>query len=801
MQSLHYDDFALRLEPTHEGPFVARILHSIAGGGAVSFGLPVDPAQFDGLMEHIGSHVRASAGDRHREAAEGVASASETSPPNPEALGRSLHRAIFGDRVGEAWAYHLGRLNQEGAAGLRLRLVFDERTPSDSPLAALPWELLYQDRARGYLARNRRTPVVRHLDVEHPTVLPAIESPLRVLVAAAAPLWSRPLQLEQEEMLIRRAWAGQTPEKTERKSRVELEIVREVTLETLRERLLRGEFHVLHFMGHGEFVESDDGRTEGALVFEDPAGRPRRVPASLLAESLRGLTDLRLVVLNACGSARFPRRRGGDPYSGVAAALVLSGLPAVIAMQFPISDRAALAFGSGLYRALAAGDPVDAAVAEGRFAIADDRPKSLEWATPVLFSRLASGAILGGLAERADRPALRERILDFSGFVEERSRGFVGRHWLFEEIEALRREKGRGYYQIVAEPGVGKSAMVAEMVRRHGWVHHFNQRRENIIRPEAFLSSVCAQLVLAHDLDFADLPPEATRDSNFFTRILGEVSRCLEPRETTVILVDALDESDRDGLAPGVNPLYLPGTVPPGILVLLTTRPPKPGMEPKLENVAEPLELEPAGSKNLADIREYVATFLPRPGIRGYLRDLGLTDQSFVEEMTGKSEGNFMYLSYVLPAIDRGDYGDRSLDEIPKGLKNYYEDNFIRMQGRDRELWFRETLPVLGALAVARDALPFELIHAFSGVEDPRRVQDVLGELRQFLSLSRRETPAGPLEVYRLYHETFFEFIRDNRTVAIDLEKAHERVVQAYLDGKLDEIEGLDDPEDLLPTD
>ncbi|MGD2115092.1 MAG: CHAT domain-containing protein, partial [Acidobacteriota bacterium] len=514
----HYDDFALRLEPARAGGYLARIFHSIAGGGSVPFELPVDPAELDGLMEHIEARVLESAEDRRRASEEPREHGDDAPGPpslDPEELGRALHRAVLGGRVGEAWAYHLGSLDREGAPGLRLRLVFDESEPGDAPLAALPWELLHQDRARGYLARNRRTPVVRHLDVEQPTVLPPIEPPLRVLLVAASTFWSPPLQVDEEEARIRSAWVGN--------GRAEIELVRETTLERLRERLLRGGFHVLHFMGHGEFVEGEDGRAEGALVFDDPTGRPRRVPASLLAESLRGLTDLRLVVLNACDAARFPRRRGVDPYSGVAAALVLAGLPAVVAMQFPISNRAAVAFGGGLYRALAAGDPVDAAVAEGRFAIAQDAPDSLEWATPALFSRIASGAVLEGLGGAIDRTALRERVLDFSGFVEEWSREFVGRQWLFEEIETLRKEKGRGYYQVVAEPGVGKSAIIAELVRRHGWVHHFNRLRANVVRPEAFLANVCAQLILAHDLDVPDLPPEATRDNNYFVRILGEV--------------------------------------------------------------------------------------------------------------------------------------------------------------------------------------------------------------------------------------------------------------------------------------
>ena len=64
-------------------------------------------------------------------------------------------------------------------------------------------------------------------------------------------------------------------------------------------------------------------------------------------------------------------------------------MPAVVAMQFPISDKAAIAFSETFYQRIAKGDPVDVAMAEGR--------KKLwhleEWATPVLFLRSKDGVL------------------------------------------------------------------------------------------------------------------------------------------------------------------------------------------------------------------------------------------------------------------------------------------------------------------------------------------------------------------------------------------------------------------------
>ena len=42
------------------------------------------------------------------------------------------------------------------------------------------------------------------------------------------------------------------------------------------------------------------------------------------------------------------------------------GIPAVVAMQYEITDTAALAFAAGFYEALARGKPVDQAVTKGQ---------------------------------------------------------------------------------------------------------------------------------------------------------------------------------------------------------------------------------------------------------------------------------------------------------------------------------------------------------------------------------------------------------------------------------------------------
>ena len=137
---------------------------------------------------------------------------------------------------------------------------------------------------------------------------------------------------------------------------------------------------MLHYIGHSDFTATGDGR---AL----PRGRPTAAPprsTRLLANLLSDQNQLRLVVLNSCEGARTTLT---DPYAGVATTLIQLGVPAVVAMQFEISDEAAHLFAEELYTNLIGRqDPIDAAVAEARKAIYV-RGRPVEWATPVLFMR------------------------------------------------------------------------------------------------------------------------------------------------------------------------------------------------------------------------------------------------------------------------------------------------------------------------------------------------------------------------------------------------------------------------------
>ena len=370
---MRYQDFEVRIRSDRKGGFLAEARSSY-GDAAEPFVPPFPLASIEGLLARW--EMR-SAGMRHVEC---VDEPSDSASLPPEEVGAALYASVFPGTIDLRFQQCLAALDhQRDEEGLRILLALDPDDREVAPLAALPWELVYDRRRRSFLSRLPHVQVVRYLSIPGPPPT-APGGRLRVLVVHAAPAGSARLDLMGEWRRIQDAVGPAAP--------LDIEHCTGSTLEELHRRLRGEEWHVLHFMGHGDFDESG----QGSLLFERLGRDEHRVSGTLLGASLQS-PHLRLVVLNACESGALARRDGQDPYGSVAASLLLAGVPSVLAMQFSIQDEAAIAFSAELYARLAASDPLEAAVAEARLAILRRDETSAAWATPVLFTRVVSPAV------------------------------------------------------------------------------------------------------------------------------------------------------------------------------------------------------------------------------------------------------------------------------------------------------------------------------------------------------------------------------------------------------------------------
>ncbi len=355
-------------------------------------------------------------------------------------------------------------------------------------------------------------------------------------------------------------------------------------------------------------------------------------------------------------------------------------------------------------------------------------------------------------------------IYDFVAYIQEKTRGFVGRNWIFEQITRFLTNHQRGYFFIVGDPGIGKSALAGQLVKTHGFIHHFNIRAEGINKPAIFLRNICSQLIDTFGLNYTELPAQAFDDAGFLNRLLNEVSSGLAPHESCVIVVDALDEVEQGLAIAGINPLYLPTLLPEGIYFVVTVRDDQRYM-PRVACESETLYIQTEASENRRDVADYIRSWIVDDDIQHYIARQGIDSQMFVKDMVNKSEGNFMYLRYVLPEIQQGAYQDQDFDAIPTGLVNYYEDHWRRMRGQNEDAWFRYKLPVLVALSVMYEPASLALIAEYSGVKETSRVLNVVQAWSQFLHEEKAEIGGHIQKRYRLYHASFFEFIASKEQV------------------------------------
>lgn len=292
-------------------------------------------------------------------------------PPGSRGEGALLFEALFAD-PGLRALYETTRAGVP-RGGFRLRLVIDPDPSEMAPVSAAPWERLF-DRDRGERLACEGGSVVRSLAVRRPPR--PFEPPERLRVLA---LLSGAADLDLE--LERRSIVELASEATS----FDVAVETAVDLETLEELLLAAEarrrpFHVLHLAGHGDLAPGPEG---GVLVWEPPGQLRSDVAGRDLSALLRRFRDLQLVVLNACTTADLPE--GRDPFSGVAAALLQGGVPAVVAVRGRILDRAAILFTRTFYRCLAHAGSPEQAMNAARWTLWKMDPGGTEWAKPVLF--------------------------------------------------------------------------------------------------------------------------------------------------------------------------------------------------------------------------------------------------------------------------------------------------------------------------------------------------------------------------------------------------------------------------------
>lgn len=370
-----FDDFEVLIAADRgDRVYPVTVIESPAGQADGEFALPISVQELEAATERM--HALAT----------------------DEALltdfGARLFSTLFHGDVLSRYAESMGMVRERKGLRIRLRVVPPE-------LAGLPWELLYDPEKHEFLGLSKRALITRYLHVARPPSPLQTELPLRILVTVASPQDMPRLDSETEVARIEKALALPLEHNL-----IQFDVLRNSTARALRNALLNP-YHVLHFIGHGDFYEG-----VGRLAFEDQRGDTDLVGGRTLGTLLKN-TSVRLVLLNACQSAQNVQTVRA--FTGVGPALVEAGIPAVVAMQFAVGDESALVFTEDFYGMLSRYLPVDECIShacEGLMLKAG--VGSVDWATPVLFLRAPDGVIF--IPEGVDREEdarFQKKILHF----------------------------------------------------------------------------------------------------------------------------------------------------------------------------------------------------------------------------------------------------------------------------------------------------------------------------------------------------------------------------------------------------
>ncbi len=360
---MKYSDFDLAFERSGDR-YRVRILNSPSGQAEGEFDLPFAELEVENFLLKIGRPMRK------------VRRVDAPELESTKNFGGRLFDAVFNNEVRGCFRSSLDEALRNGG-GLRIRL----RLSNIPELADLPWEYLYNPALNRFFSLSKETPIIRYLDLPERVRPFAVSMPLRVLVMISSPYNYPRLDVEREWHKLKEVLSD-----LEQQGLVILDRLDKATLVELQRLLRQKEYHVFHFIGHGGFEQKSQ---DGILVLEDEKERGRTVSGQYLGAVLHNHQSLRLAILNACEGGRTSRT---DPFSGAAQSLVQQGIPAVIAMQFEITDEAAITFAREFYTALADNYPVDTALVEARTAIFA-HGNNVEWGTPVLYLRAPDGKI------------------------------------------------------------------------------------------------------------------------------------------------------------------------------------------------------------------------------------------------------------------------------------------------------------------------------------------------------------------------------------------------------------------------
>jgi CheY-like chemotaxis protein len=295
-------------------------------------------------------------------------------------VGQELYRLLFAQHTPVLNGYHraLGRVSKSQ----HLHLVLE----STRDLAGLPLEFLFSEEAGDYLAllhpiiRKIRGVVTRRAPISPAFIEQVISSGDKIRVLLVASNTKPPIDLidEMSEQIAKLLAPVDWIELTHLRTKM-------ATYPAIRKRLQSCKYHIVHYVGHGLFLE--DSPEQSCLIFweDETQSEIKPITGSQLRLLLQD-SDTHLFHLTCCEGAKAGDLTDllDDDYLGIADGIIQAGVPSVLGYRWPVPAVSAKEMALTFYRSMLRYGSPEMAVMEARKELAMRNKDDLTWASPIM---------------------------------------------------------------------------------------------------------------------------------------------------------------------------------------------------------------------------------------------------------------------------------------------------------------------------------------------------------------------------------------------------------------------------------
>ena len=393
-----------------------------------------------------------------------------------------------------------------------------------------------------------------------------------------------------------------------------------------------------------------------------------------------------------------------------------------------------------------------------------------------------------------------------------RAENFMGRQWLYREVESTLLGSDVSGVLIIGDPGAGKSALSSQLIcsRTSSSLIHarilgyhlckysdkntqmtgkfVRNLAEMIARrlPEyGYLVSNSSYIQRSFVLDcIQNQDPVGCFEQTILTPLRNLKN---EPKENWYIVIDALDECLAQGETSHSIVYLLNNKIPrfPKWLKLIMTSRNESDATPHSSKIKE-IIIDPGDSRNLEDIELFLTSrFYQASPLLNHVKlwfgdDSVKSTSKLVSTLLSKSQGNFLFVKEVLRHWELARHELRDAYALPKTLGDLYHSYFARLYPDARRGSFNPVRRVLELLVATFEPLTqkelFDILRMKERtLEEEYEFQSRLNEMGHFLRYGENNT-------ITLYHLSLTEWLvsESNKKFRVSKKMGHEKFCDYY---------------------